>query len=425
MLLKGDQAKLTDFGLTQSADSRPTSTKGDSTLGPVRWSAPEALSSGEFSMASDVYMFASALVELYSERIPFAGLDDTQVAVAVMGGSRPDIPAATPQKVAEIIARCWHSDPRQRPSMIDVANELGYLVGDANADDVFDADWDPRWIVRKRDLEFVKELGKGQYGTVWEGRWKQSRVAIKEARDLPFHEKQSGSHADPLADLRKEARLMLSLRNHSNCVTTYGVCLDDKLLYMIIEFCGLGASDSFFGKGTLTWTHKVRLLRDAALGLQHLHDEGLVHRDVAARNILIADGWVAKMSDFGMARMYDIASNQGFTNSNVGPLRWMAPESIYERKYSPQSDIWMFGCTLLEVATEQPPWINADKMLEVPGLMKALQLPTIPGDVPEPLRNLILHCLQYDAAARPGMSVIAAALTQYLETLPLVNFSTN
>jgi serine/threonine protein kinase len=194
---------------------------------------------------------------------------------------------------------------------------------------------------------------------------------------------------------------------------------------MLIEFCGLGATDSMLGKGTLTLTHKVRLLRDAALGLQHLHDEGLVHRDVAARNILVADGWVAKVSDFGMARMYDIASNQGFTQSNVGPLRWMAPESIYERKYSPQSDVWMFGTTILEMLTERPPWLNADKMLDVPGLMRNQELPFIPPETPDAMRNLILHCLQFHAADRPHMGVIATALDQYLDTLPIVNFSTN
>jgi serine/threonine protein kinase len=220
-LIKGDHAKLTDFGLTQSANSRESmhKKKGDNILGPVRWSAPEALANSEFSTATDVWMFACALVELYGERPPFAGMDDTQAAVAVMAGHHPEIPGAAPPKIADLCNRCWQLDPRLRPSMADVANELGQIIGDLETQDLFDSDWDPRWIVKKRDIQFVRELGKGQYGAVWEGRWKQSRVAIKEARDLPLHEKHGAT--DPLADLRKEARLMLSLRPHSNVVATF------------------------------------------------------------------------------------------------------------------------------------------------------------------------------------------------------------
>lgn len=179
----------------------------------------------------------------------------------------------------------------------------------------------------------------------------------------------------------------------------------------------MGAADSYYGRINLA--QKVKILRDAALGLAHLHDCGLVHRDVATRNILIADGFVGKIGDFGYARMYDVDANQGYTQSSVGPLRWMSPESVFNRVYSPNSDTWMFGMTILEMLTERPPWANCANLMEVPTAMQQQALPQIPAEMPEQLTRIILACLQYTPNARPTLQQVAAALSSFLEANPV------
>jgi serine/threonine protein kinase len=80
---------------------------------------------------------------------------------------------------------------------------------------------------------------------------------------------------------------------------------------------------------------------DTARGIQHLHEQNIVHRDIAARNMLLTHTGQIKVSDFGLSRN---TLEDGFkTKSKTGPLRWMAIESLVSREYSPQSDIWSYG----------------------------------------------------------------------------------
>ncbi len=85
--------------------------------------------------------------------------------------------------------------------------------------------------------------------------------------------------------------------------------------------------------------------KDIAAGMSHLHAEGIIHRDLAARNLLLSGTLSIKISDFGLARVLTQPEEEGGvlsqkTKSNVGPVRWMAPECIGELKYSTKSDVW-------------------------------------------------------------------------------------
>ncbi len=76
----------------------------------------------------------------------------------------------------------------------------------------------------------------------------------------------------------------------------------------------------------------------------------IVHRDLAARNVLLNEGWVAKVSDFGLSRFS--ADDKGIVSvSDFGPLKWMSPESLAKKMYSSKSDVWSFGVLCVEVLT--------------------------------------------------------------------------
>ncbi len=93
----------------------------------------------------------------------------------------------------------------------------------------------------------------------------------------------------------------------------------------------------------------------------HLHNNNIVHRDMAARNILLSATGSPKISDFGMSRL--IADDHGnTTKSDVGPIKWMAPEAIKYKEYSKKSDMWSFGVTVWEIVTRQIPFENEDLM---------------------------------------------------------------
>jgi len=96
---------------------------------------------------------------------------------------------------------------------------------------------------------------------------------------------------------------------------------------------------------------------DTALGVLHLHRHGVVHRDLACRNLLLTERLVVNVADFGHARSVRDGSGSKFTNSNVGPVRWMARECLEQRKYSKASDVYSFGVVLFELVTRgSTPW---------------------------------------------------------------------
>ena len=102
----------------------------------------------------------------------------------------------------------------------------------------------------------------------------------------------------------------------------------------------------------------IRTAMQIAAGMSHLHGEGVVHRDLAARNILVDEHYNCRVGDFGYARLLSTEEAVGQTAASVGPVKWMAPESM-RKQYSARSDVWAFGVTLYEmVKGGEDPWLN-------------------------------------------------------------------
>jgi serine/threonine protein kinase len=142
-------------------------------------------------------------------------------------------------------------------------------------------------------------------------------------------------------EFKREAQLMLSIPRHPHVLPVFGVSINEDNLYVVIEFCAQGSLESKFGKSkSLPLQTKLEIIRDLAAAVSHLHDCGIVHRDIAARNILLGKGSVCRLSDFGMARIVDKFEMKNTTAASTGPIRWMAPESIRSKEYSCASDVW-------------------------------------------------------------------------------------
>ena len=134
------------------------------------------------------------------------------------------------------------------------------------------------------------------------------------------------------------------------------------------------------------------------LGMLHLHSNNIVHRDLAARNILLSGTGEPKISDFGMSRL--VADDEGMTTrANVGPIKWMAPESLKYKEYSKKSDVWSFGVVVWEIVAREEPFKGEELMdLALKIRDKGYSLP-IPDC--EPIFKLIMaNCFKQEPQER-------------------------
>ncbi|KAL6057428.1 CLL4A clavata1-like receptor S/T protein kinase protein [Balamuthia mandrillaris] len=260
------------------------------------------------------------------------------------------------------------------------------------------------------EIEIGARIGQGSFGVVHVGTWQWTDVAIKLIDTI---------RPELLEDFAREAEVMQRLPPHPNVVLLFGVCMDaEHPLCIVTEFLPNGSLldhlHDIKKKGArMEHGDMMRIAKGIAAGMMHLHAERILHCDLAARNVLLTGNLEAKVSDFGMARVLREGQAQHQTNSNEGPVRWMAPESLKERVYSEKTDAWSFGVVLWEIATAgKVPFAdksNAQVCVEV--LSQGLRLEA-PADAPLVFRHLMEACFRENAKERPNFAMMFEMLKQ-------------
>jgi predicted Ser/Thr protein kinase len=189
------------------------------------------------------------------------------------------------------------------------------------------------WFVDFSQIKFGEQLGQGANGQVFKGTWKNTTVALKV------------SVTTANSSVIRELELMMQLRPHPNVVQLLGFSVhpETESIILIIEYCNGGSLDKILYQSGNEISSELQhqWMLGIAKGLSHLHSNNIVHRDVAARNVLLHQNEV-KITDFGMSRLVGEEKRRGTTKSELGPIRWMAPESLKERQYSTKSGKFSF-----------------------------------------------------------------------------------
>jgi serine/threonine protein kinase len=258
-----------------------------------------------------------------------------------------------------------------------------------------------QWLIDTSELKFKEKLGMGSSGVVHKGVWRAITVAIKQ--NMIFDSK----------EFLKEAELMKTLRPHKNIVQIYGVCIQEDKATIVMEFVKGGSLLQLLQqKPQLPLDQIIKIVKGTAAGMNHLHAEGIVHRDLAARNILLTETGEPKISDFGMSRPMGDGNKSQKTNTNIGPIRWMSPESLSSGEYSVKSDVWTFGIVIWEVMTGKTPHQEIN-MLEIGLLIRDKALtPKLPEDADATLKNICNMCWKKDPSQRPTFPIICDKLTR-------------
>ncbi|XP_061485801.1 fibroblast growth factor receptor 3 isoform X5 [Rhineura floridana] len=228
---------------------------------------------------------------------------------------------------------------------------------------------DPKWELPRSRLTLGKPLGEGCFGQVVmaeamgidkEKPNKPITVAIKMLKD-------DATDKD-LSDLVSEMEMMKMIGKHKNIINLLGACTQDGSLYVLVEYASKGnlreylrarrppGMDYSFDtcklpEEQLTFKDLVSCAYQVARGMEYLASQKCIHRDLAARNVLVTEDSVMKIADFGLARdVHNIDYYKKTTNGRL-PVKWMAPEALFDRVYTHQSDVWSFGVLLWEIFT--------------------------------------------------------------------------
>ena len=192
------------------------------------------------------------------------------------------------------------------------------------------------------------KIGIGSFGTVHVGMNKKTGVlmAVKKF-------KMEGAIME---DIRTEVELMRSLE-HTNIVRYLGAQMDEEYLHIFQEWVPGGSVSSLLSKfGAFSIEVIQSYISQTLDGLNYLHDNDIMHRDIKGSNILVNDEGVVKLADFGASKkLNNLAANMMMSLTVRGTPYFMAPE-VFEEKYSAKADVWGIGCVAFQMVTSLPPW---------------------------------------------------------------------
>ncbi|XP_029466400.1 fibroblast growth factor receptor 2 isoform X3 [Rhinatrema bivittatum] len=228
---------------------------------------------------------------------------------------------------------------------------------------------DPVWEFSREKLTLGKPLGEGCFGqVVMAEAMGVDKEHPKEALTVAVKMLKDDATEKDLSDLVSEMEMMKMIGKHKNIINLLGACTQDGPLYVIVEYAAKGNLREYLRarrppgmeysfdinrvpEEQMTFKDLVSCTYQLARGMEYLASQKCIHRDLAARNVLVTENNVMKIADFGLARDINNIDYYKKTTNGRLPVKWMAPEALFDRVYTQQSDVWSFGILMWEIFT--------------------------------------------------------------------------
>ncbi|KAL5574779.1 hypothetical protein UlMin_016478 [Ulmus minor] len=273
-------------------------------------------------------------------------------------------------------------------------------------------DQDQEWSADLSQLFIGNKFASGAHSRIYRGIYKQRAVA--ETRSL-------------LEQQFKSEVAFLSRLFHPNIVQFIAACKKPPVYCIITEYMSQGTLRMYLNKKepySLSTETILRLALDISRGMEYLHSQGVIHRDLKSNNLLLNDEMRVKVADFGTSCLETQCRE---TKGNMGTYRWMAPEMIKEKPYTRKVDVYSFGIVLWELTTALLPFQGMTPVQAAFAVAEKNERPPLPASCQPALAHLIKRCWAANPSKRPDFSDIVSVLEKYdecvKEGLPLTHHS--
>ncbi|XP_054984279.1 focal adhesion kinase 1 isoform X12 [Sorex araneus] len=284
--------------------------------------------------------------------------------------------------------------------------------------------------IQRERIELGRCIGEGQFGDVHQGVYMSPEnpalaVAIKTCKNCTsdsvrekFLQEASGEHLQrvPRCDCAPHLPAVTMRQfDHPHIVKLIGVITENPV-WIIMELCTLGELRSFLQvrKHSLALASLILYAYQLSTALAYLESKRFVHRDIAARNVLVSSNDCVKLGDFGLSRYMEDSTYYKASKGKL-PIKWMAPESINFRRFTSASDVWMFGVCMWEILMHGVKPFQGVKNNDVIGRIENGERLPMPPNCPPTLYSLMTKCWAYDPSRRPRFTELKAQLSAILE----------
>ncbi|XP_060679796.1 focal adhesion kinase 1 isoform X2 [Hemiscyllium ocellatum] len=265
--------------------------------------------------------------------------------------------------------------------------------------------------IQRERIELGRCIGEGQFGDVHQGIYMSPEnpsmaVAIKTCKN---------STSDSVREKFLQEALTMRQFDHPHIVKLIGVITENPV-WIIMELCTFGELRSFLQvrKYNLDLASLILYAYQLSTALSYLESKRFVHRDIAARNVLVSSLDCVKLGDFGLSRYMEDSTYYKASKGKL-PIKWMAPESINFRRFTSASDVWMFGVCMWEILMYGVKPFQGVKNNDVIGRIENGERLPMPPNCPPTLYSLMTKCWAYDPSRRPRFNELKQQLSTILE----------
>ncbi|KAG7153494.1 Focal adhesion kinase 1-like [Homarus americanus] len=264
--------------------------------------------------------------------------------------------------------------------------------------------------LERSHIDVGEIIGEGQFGDVHTGQYtsrdgSSEPVAIKTCKV-----ESEGTIAEKFLE---EAYIMQQF-DHPHIIKLIGICSESPI-WIVMELARYGEMRAFLqnNKDHLNLATLVLYAFQLSTALSYLESKKFVHRDIAARNVLVYSQDCVKLADFGLSRWVE---EQSYYKASKGklPIKWMAPESINFRRFTSASDVWMFGVCMWEILMLGVKPFQGIKNNDVIKRIDNGERLALPANCPPRLYSLMSQCWTYEPSKRPSFKEIKEALNEIL-----------